>query len=191
MIRIFYHSLLPGLLSSSLSILASLIVVAAVMYAMYKLYYIFRTESTRPDFTDIESQVPIELQENERIVYTNHSQVSPTVLLIAQILGVCFIFLIVTALLGYILLVFARKLSKQPTYVFTDKRLYVVEFNGNRTTYQYEELSQLQVGQQLYERVFQQGHIEFSIGENGLKRIVGVHNYRSVAEQINQQVSSS
>lgn len=87
---------------------------------------------------------------------------------------------------GIALLIHGLRIRNRSAYVFTDKRVVVIDRSGSEK-YSLDEVKQLQTGQTHLEQVLNRGHVQFSLGGYNLKTV----NYLRDPERVVSTVRST
>lgn len=182
--------------AETISGLATIIIIFAAAFWIYQkvdlepnedwadeIKSLFNYSSTDEDLSQAVSLLPMDIQPDERLIYTNYKLTHGVISVISAAIGVLLIFTVILSPAGLLFIIVAYKMRKQPTYVFTDKYIYIIRGN-DRQSYDYNQVSQLQVGSAIYERILGRGHIKFRVGDVGLEQIFAVSNHKEIAEQI-------
>lgn len=91
---------------------------------------------------------------------------------------------------GLALIVYARRLSRRPQYVFTRDRL-VVEDPESVETYDIEDVGQIQTGASTVESVLDLHHLTFSIDRRQLVTVGYLEDAGTFAERLEELVESA
>lgn len=89
---------------------------------------------------------------------------------------------------GIPILVYAKRVRNRARYLITDERV-IEETRDTVTSYSYADIGQIQTGANIFESVFNRGHVTFSINHRDLITMGWLHDPEPLRQSLDRHAS--